>query len=131
MQKALERRRAEREERLGRARAFAQEAKKALGAVSIWVYGSVARGDFNLGSDVDVFLVAEDLPAHPLARSELLFQFGPPGVEPKGLTKGEFLAALAKRDHQLLGALRDRVLIRDDLGLEPLLAELTGKGPLS
>ncbi|MGB9757603.1 MAG: nucleotidyltransferase domain-containing protein [Candidatus Bipolaricaulaceae bacterium] len=131
MHKALERRRAEREERLSRARAFAEEAQKALSAVSIWVYGSVARGDFNLGSDVDVFLVAENLPEHPLTRSELLFRWGPPGVEPKGLTKGEFLRALAKKDAQLLRALRDRVLIRDDLGLEPLLAELTGAGPRS
>lgn len=131
MRKALERRQAEREERLDRARIFAQKAREILGAVSVWVYGSVARGDFHLGSDVDVFIVAEELPDHPLARSELLFRFGPPGVEPKGLRKGEFLAALAKKDAQLLGVLRDRVLIQDDLGLEPLLSELTGTKPRS
>lgn len=32
-------------------------------------FGSVARGDFNLWSDVDVLVVSDALPAHPLARS--------------------------------------------------------------
>lgn len=49
----------------------------------------LARGDFNLGSDVDVFLVAENLPAHLLARNGLLFQFRPPGVEhERGIPRG-------------------------------------------
>ncbi len=122
MSKVLEERKAEREERLGRARKFAEEAAKALGAVTAWVYGSVARGDFNLGSDIDVLLVAERLPEHPLDRASLLFRWAPAGVEPRGLTKAEFKESLEKKDAQLLYALKDRILLRDDLRLEPLLS---------
>ena len=122
MRKALEEREAERKDRLGHAQKFAEKATKALGAISVWVYGSVARGDFNLWSDVDVLLVAENLPEHPLDRASLLFQWAPAGMEPRGLTKAEFEKALTKKDAQLLYALKDRVPLRDDLGLEPILA---------
>ncbi len=122
MRKALEERKAEKEERLSRAKKFAEEAAKALGAITAWVYGSVARGDFNLWSDVDVLLIAEKLPEHPLDRASLLFRWAPAGVEPRGLTKSEFESALEKKDAQLLCALKDRVLLRDDLGLAPLLS---------
>jgi len=38
---------------------LADKAKEAFGKVSVWLYVSVARGDFNFWSDVDVLLVAE------------------------------------------------------------------------
>jgi len=129
MRKVFEERKAEREERLSRAKKFAEEAAKTLGAITAWVYGSVARGDFNLWSDVDVLLIAEKLPEHPLDRAALLFRWAPAGVEPRGLTKSEFEKALEKKDAQLLCALKDRVLIRDDLRLEPLLSLAVQKLP--
>ena len=122
MRKVFEERKAEREERLSRAKKFAEEAAKTLGAITAWVYGSVARGDFNIWSDVDVLLIAEKLPEHPLDRAALLFRWAPAGVEPRGLTKSEFEKALEKKDAQLLCALKDRVLIRGDLGLDPTLS---------
>ncbi|MEN3010998.1 MAG: hypothetical protein ABDI20_08595 [Candidatus Bipolaricaulaceae bacterium] len=42
-----ERREREREERLAQARAFAEAVAQALGPLSAWVYGSVARSDFH------------------------------------------------------------------------------------
>lgn len=122
MHKVLEERRAERERRIAKAREFAEKAARELGPITVWVYGSVARGDFNLWSDVDVFLVAKNLPGHPLDRFALLFRWAPPGVEPRGFTLEEFQAALAKGDAQLISSLGERVLIRDELGLEETLA---------
>lgn len=60
---ALRRRRREREELVERARRFAGELPAALGVRAVAVVGSVARGDFNLWSDVDVLVVAEHLPS--------------------------------------------------------------------
>jgi len=103
---------------------FADKAKEAFGKVSVWLYGSVARGDFNFWSDVDVLLVAEDLPKHPLERLGLLLRLAPPGVEPIGYTKAEFEALLAKRHPNLLALLRESVCLRDDFGLAKLVEEV-------
>lgn len=71
----------------GLAEQFAESAHAALGKVTVWIYGSVARGDFNFWSDVDVLVVAEKLPDRPLERLEMLIQFAPPMVEPIGYIK--------------------------------------------
>lgn len=102
---------------MGLARRFVQQLPPVAGKVSAWLYGSVARGDFNVASDVDVLVVAETLPAHPLTRLELLLSHAPPGVEPKGLTRQEFEGLRQKRDASLLRMLSEAVLLRDDLGL--------------
>lgn len=96
---------------------FAENAHAALGKVTIWLYGSVARGDFNLWSDVDVLLVTEQLPDHPLKRQDLLMQIAPLNVEPIGYTKREFEQLLAKRHPNLIALLHEAICLRDDLGL--------------
>lgn len=101
---------------------FAEKAHAALGSVTVWLYGSVARGDFNFWSDVDVLVVAENLPDHPLKRSELLIQLAPPKVEPIGYTKTEFEVLLAKRHPNLMATLNEAVCLRDDLGLAERVA---------
>ncbi len=103
---------------------FAEKAKEAFGKVSVWLYGSVARGDFNFWSDVDVLLAAEDLPNHPLERLGLLLRLAPPGVEPIGYTKAEFEALLAKRHPNLLALLKEAVCLRDDLDLTKIVKEV-------
>ncbi|MGI8900679.1 MAG: nucleotidyltransferase domain-containing protein [Nocardioides sp.] len=40
----------------------------ALGIRAVVVFGSVARGDFNVWSDIDVLVVADNLPARRLDR---------------------------------------------------------------
>jgi predicted nucleotidyltransferase len=37
-----------------------------------WVFGSVARGDHHIGSDIDVLVVATGLPDHPIDRLRTL-----------------------------------------------------------
>jgi hypothetical protein len=118
MSSILEERRVQRAELIGLAKEFAARARQELGSVTAWTYGSVARGDFNVWSDVDVLIVVENLPQRPPDRFGLLLRLAPPGVEPKGYTLLEFQTALHKGDPQLVEALRDRVLLCDDLELE-------------
>ena len=76
------------------AQAYAERLRERLGKVTAIVYGSVARGDFNLGSDVDILIVSEGLPLHPLERMEVLYSCHEPPLEPKGYTPAEFHALL-------------------------------------
>ena len=64
--------------------------------VAAFVVGSVARGDFNVWSDVDVVVVADNLPIRAPDRTRALGQFAPPRVQPIGFTPEEFRAAHAK-----------------------------------
>lgn len=108
---------------------FTERAHTSLGAVTVWLYGSVARSDFNLWSDVDVLVVAEQLPDHPLRRQDLLMQVAPPKVEPIGYTRDEFERLLAKRHPNLIALLQEAICLRDDLGLmERVKFPLSRKG---
>lgn len=60
------------------------------------VVGSVARGDFNLWSDVDVVVVAEDLPERVPERGLVLVADVPGGVQPVGFTPAELSVALRR-----------------------------------
>lgn len=55
--RVLERRRAAQRALVGRAERFAGALGADLGVSAVVVFGSVARGDFNLWSDVDVLVV--------------------------------------------------------------------------
>jgi hypothetical protein len=123
----LRRRKAQKEERIATARTYAERLRQRLGALTAWLYGSVARGTFKDWSDIDVFIVAETLPSHPLQRNDLLYQDAPIGIEPKGWTKAEFERGLAKRDPALLAMLKDRIVLVDDLGLEDALRKTQGE----
>ncbi len=101
---------------------FAEKVHDVLGSVTVWLYGSVARGDFNFWSDIDVLIVAENLPEHPLKRLDLLMQLAPPKVEPIGYTKTEFDVLLAKRHPNLMAILSEAICLRDDLGLAERVA---------
>ena len=122
MREVLKRRAAEQAARVERARAFVEDLRPVLSPLTAWVYGSVATGLFKDWSDTDVLVVSDRLPPDPLRRSELLYAHVLSGIEPKGLRKNEFTGLLAKRDAQLLGMLRHRLPLIDELGLEPLLA---------
>jgi len=65
------------------------------------VIGSVARGDFNQASNIDVIIISDNLPDSPLARSELLYRDLPPKVEPKAFTPAEFRCMVSKRNPRL------------------------------
>ena len=68
----LGRRRRERDRHLAAARDFADALDPAVGVRAVCVFGSVARGDFNLWSDIDVLVVAACLPGAPARRLEAL-----------------------------------------------------------
>lgn len=93
----LARRRREQQLLLDTARRFAARLPAALGVRAVCVFGSVARGDFNLWSDIDVLVIAERLPSGPPQRLEALGE--PVGlVQPVAWTPAEFAERLGRRD---------------------------------
>jgi uncharacterized protein len=88
-----------------------------LGPVTVAVFGSVARGDFNRWSDVDVLVIADALPSNALTRASLLLDAMAPGVEPRGYSRREFELLRSAHDRQLLAVLSDAVTIVDDLAI--------------
>ncbi len=107
---------------------FAERAHQALGKVTVWLYGSVARGDFNFWSDVDVLVVAERLPENLLERQALLLQLAPEGVEPIGYTLAEFEALRARCYPNLMALIQEAICLRDDWGLSERIADTKTEG---
>lgn len=94
----LARRRARREALLDEARAFVLGLGPDLGVRAVVVYGSVARGDFNAWSDVDVLVVAERLPDDYRDRLAALGWPAPGPVEPLAWTPAEHARQRARRN---------------------------------
>jgi predicted nucleotidyltransferase len=69
-----------------------------LDVQAVVVVGSVARGDFNKWSDIDVLVIAEAMPTGTRARLELLMADTPPGVQPIGWTPDELAQRRASND---------------------------------
>lgn len=91
------RRRAEQARLVATAAEWASRAGPALGAQAVVVVGSVARGDFNKWSDIDVLVVAEELPATWAERSALVGgTHRPPGVEVIAWTPTELVTRLRR-----------------------------------
>ncbi len=84
------------------------------GLQAVVVFGSVARGDFNLGSDVDVLVVADDLPGRLPDRQELL-SFPVPRVQALGWTSDEMATQLRRQDPIAVEAYQTGVVIRGTL----------------
>lgn len=105
--KALtERRSQEREALIDQAQDYVRRLRGVLPDARVFLYGSVARGDFNLSSDIDLLVVSDQLPDEPLKRAELLYSLVRDREEPKGLQTREYdaLAGTGKLWH-LEGAL--------------------------
>lgn len=88
-------RKQQQEELIVEACAYALRLRRDFPQARVFVYGSVARGDFNLHSDIDLLVVA-DLPERPLEQSEVLYRYVRGREEPKGLRVeafGKFMAA--------------------------------------
>lgn len=93
MKRAVAERVAERERLIELARQHVEHLSETVSVRQAAVVGSVARGDFNVWSDVDVVVVAEALPERVLDRLELLMANRPPRVEVIGFTPAELLEA--------------------------------------
>jgi uncharacterized protein len=86
----------ERDAMIELARGYVERLPAHHSLVAAFVVGSVARGDFNVWSDVDVVVVADNLPVRVPDRTRALGQCAPPRVQPIGFTPEEFRAAHAK-----------------------------------
>jgi hypothetical protein len=81
-----------------RARDWAGQVRNRLpDLVSVTVFGSVARGDFNLWSDIDVLVVADGLPDEYLERAELVSPV-PPGIQAVIWTPAELESETARKN---------------------------------
>ncbi len=72
------------------AKEYVKNLSKTISIKKAFIIGSVARGDFNESSDVDVLIIAESLPQHPLKRLYFLYKTVIPPVEPKAYTPEEY-----------------------------------------
>jgi len=115
--KLLEERKRQREKFVDMARTYAENLPGRSGNLTAIVHGSVSRGDFNLGSDLDILIISEGLPCHPPERMQVLFSCHEPPLEPKGYTPAEFRTLLAKRNSALAEVLKEGIVVVDDLGL--------------
>lgn len=96
MAEALAQRRQERDRLLGLARAYVEALGRRIPVAAAVVVGSVARGDFNVWSDIDVVVVSPALPDRIPERATLLASDAPPGVQPVGFRPEEFGTAWRK-----------------------------------
>jgi len=109
--------------RLSARRALIDEAHEyvtALGRkveiVAAVIAGSVARGDYHDGSDIDVVIVSDQLPSHPLKRAELLWSVDLTRVEPKGFTRAEFVERLRRGDPLICETVEQGYVLLDPEG---------------
>lgn len=91
----IARRRQQRDALLAAARRFVAALDADLAIRAAAVFGSVARGDFNEWSDLDVLVVAERLPARALDRYEALGEL-PPRVQVVPWTPGDWRRELSR-----------------------------------
>ena len=96
MADVLAQRRRERERLVARAGAYVARLSARLPVLAAAVVGSVARGDFNVWSDVDVVVIATGLPQRAPDRAGVLARDAPAGLQAIGFTPEEFEAAWAK-----------------------------------
>ena len=114
MADALTARRLERERLIALAREYVERLSARLTVEAAAVVGSVARGDFNVWSDVDVLVVVDGLPERAPDRAALLLADAPAGVQPVGFTPRELEQARGKRNPLVLEAdTRGVVLVGD------------------
>ena len=115
MNDILVQRRRERDELIAAARRYVDDLAGRVSVVAASVAGSVARGDFNLWSDIDVVVVAENLPAQTPDRMTVLMEEVFPRVQPVGYTIDEFRTALQKRNPLVCEAVEKGVLLVGDM----------------
>jgi len=110
--KAIEEREAERDRLIELATRYVDGLARRLDVRAAAIAGSVARGDFNLWSDVDVVLIAAGLPARAPDRAALLLEDAPPRVQPIGYSPEEFERELLKGNRLVREATERGVVLR-------------------
>ncbi|MDK6027885.1 nucleotidyltransferase domain-containing protein [Ignisphaera sp. 4213-co] len=116
-----------REKLLEKAQRFAECVLQKLSNSTIVVFGSVARGDFNEWSDVDVLIVTrDDVPTRPVDRLDVVYECMKrnPIVEPVIITYNEFMKLLTKNNPLVIEALEKGIVFVDKLSLITIYSSL-------
>jgi len=104
---------------------YVEVLKKTVSPRLVLLHGSVARGTFGVGSDVDILVVAENLPQNPNERLKLLYELDQTRapIDVKAYTPAEFSRMLAKGHPLAMDALEDgKVLYADEAYLRKVRA---------
>jgi len=90
---------------------YVRQVVKELNPVCVVLYGSVAKGIFGVGSDIEILVVAEGLPESFLERLGVLYELsdGEAPIEAVAYTPEEFSAMLERRHPTALHALEDGI----------------------
>lgn len=110
----LARRRGERARRIDTARRFASAIPASADVQAVVVFGSVARGDFNAWSDIDVLVLANAVPDTYLERVAAV-GMPPPGVQAVVWTTAEWHTARRKENRVAIEAASRGVILRGAL----------------
>ena len=105
---------AERERLIELARVYARALSERMPVCAVVLAGSVARGDFNVWSDVDVLVVADVLPARLPDRLALLAADASGGIQVVGLTPDELRRAAQRGNRLVLDAAAHGILLAGD-----------------
>ena len=117
MKSVIHLRNRERKNLLEKAEKYLEKLRERLGPLSGIVFGSVSRGDFNEASDIDILVIAERLPTHPLRRLDALLDPCVPGVDPKGYTPSEFKKLREKGSPFVQLVLEEGIVLIDEIGI--------------
>jgi predicted nucleotidyltransferase len=110
----LAERRAERDRLVAIARDYAETVSARLHVSAVVLAGSLARGDFNVWSDIDVVVVAEALPERLPDRLALLGADAPAGVQAVGYTPAELRGAALGGNRLVLDAAAHGIVLAGD-----------------
>lgn len=110
----VSRRRRERGEMIDAATRFAERLPDELGVQTVVVFGSVSRGDFNVWSDIDVLVVAENLPERGIDRLAGVARDPSAGVQAIAWTPSEYADRVRKRDPIAVEAAVHGVVVRGE-----------------
>jgi predicted nucleotidyltransferase len=112
------RRRAERDRLIDRAREHVDRLAARRNVIAAIVVGSVARGDFNVWSDVDVVVLVDMLPDRAPDRLAMVNDGASAGIQVIGYTPTEFAHAVRQRNRMALEAIERGVLIHGKVPVE-------------
>jgi len=86
------------------------------GDVTIILFGSRARGDFNRVSDYDIIVVSRRLKGNPLQRTRPLYELNEEflDVDMLAYTPSEFLRAMENLSPSVLDAMKEGVVLHDN-----------------
>ena len=94
---------------------YVKRLKGVLDPISAAIYGSVVRGDFNIGSDIDIVVISDALAKDPLERMEVLYRYARGREEPKGYRLDEFRRMTNRKHPTAIGIMNEGKILVDDL----------------